>query len=123
MSARVLFWVLLILVSCTSASPLYAQNPFDVLRLFGGAMSEPAIEAAGAEWRGLPPPQLACIELELQRTDALAIRPLPQDAPRRADECTFLYLGVLEGLRSASGAPAVLPVGDCAGAVRLPGRQ
>ena len=49
------------------ASNAYAQNAADMMNLFGGLMRGTIVEGARADWRKVRPPELACIEQELQK--------------------------------------------------------
>jgi peptidoglycan hydrolase-like protein with peptidoglycan-binding domain len=49
------------------ASNAYTQNAGDMLNLFGGMMRGAIVQSAGAEWRKIPQPELACIEQQLRQ--------------------------------------------------------
>ena len=49
-----------------SGSMSFAQNASDIMRLFGGLMQGAIAEGAKAEWRKVRPPELACIQDQLQ---------------------------------------------------------
>jgi uncharacterized protein len=51
----------------TGISNAYAQNAGDMMNLFGGLMRGAIVEGVRADWRKIRPPELACIEQELQK--------------------------------------------------------
>jgi hypothetical protein len=59
------------LIACAllaiSGSISFAQNASDMMRLFGSVMHGAIAEGAKAEWRKVRPPELACIQDQLQR--------------------------------------------------------
>jgi hypothetical protein len=50
-----------------ATNPALAQNINDLLTIFGGGRPQGTRQAAQAEWRRLPPAEIACIDQRLQR--------------------------------------------------------
>jgi hypothetical protein len=59
------------LIACAllaiSGSISFAQNPSDMMGLFGAVMQRAIAEGARAEWKKVRPAELPCIEDQLQR--------------------------------------------------------
>jgi hypothetical protein len=50
-----------------ATNPAHAQNINDLLTIFGGGRPQATRQAAQAEWRRLPPAEIACIDQRLRR--------------------------------------------------------
>jgi hypothetical protein len=58
-----ILWVFSLVLSTSVA----AQNINDLLRMFGGVMQQASQQAALAEWRKLPPPEVSCVDQNLRQ--------------------------------------------------------
>ena len=69
-----------------ATNPALAQNINDLLTIFGGDRQRAARQAAQAEWRRLPPAEMACIDQRLRRkgssVEALVRRGVKPSAAR-----------------------------------------
>jgi hypothetical protein len=66
-STRFTFAALTVAAGMHATNPAFAQNINDLLTIFGGGRPQATRQAAQAEWRRLPPAEIACIDQRLRR--------------------------------------------------------
>jgi hypothetical protein len=66
-STRFTFAALTVAAGMHATNPALAQNVNDLLTIFGGGRPQATRQAAQAEWRRLPPAEIACIDQRLRR--------------------------------------------------------
>jgi hypothetical protein len=66
-STRFTFAALTVAAGMHATNPALAQNINDLLTIFGGGRPQATRQAAQAEWRRLPPAEIACIDQRLRR--------------------------------------------------------
>ena len=67
MIKRLAFLSFLFVLSLVLGAVAHAQNVNDFLRLFGAIAQQGMNQAAQAEWRRLPPPEIACLDQTLRQ--------------------------------------------------------